>query len=198
MERKDPKICDSNEDCMNAWDENCLGKEFKGAEAITISSGEARGDYYLERNQESVPLFFSREDGLGFIRWWRGENGNVGEWLISGTRNGALVIIYRIIGNRSSVPELGWKDHSDKAVNIKVTPSEKQGFQKVALITALALVLLLIASVLICVLLKRKKKQRTVIKDEDNPVYGMYYFDDGRHIDEGRSEVINDNEGYVS
>ena len=107
----DPKICDSNQDCKEAWDEICLGKAFKGTEAMTISGGDSRtrGVYNLTRNQDSIPLFYTRVDGWGYIRWWKGEDGN-GEWLISGTTNGALGVVYRIRGNQTDLPLSNWRD----------------------------------------------------------------------------------------
>ena len=71
LEGDDPKICDSNEDCKEGWDEVCLGKEFKGTESLTISGGEivTRGVYELKRNQDSVPLFYTKMDESGYIRW---------------------------------------------------------------------------------------------------------------------------------
>ena len=44
---------------------------------------------------------------------------------------------------------------------------------------------------------RKKQKAATEIEDEDqNPVYGLYEFADGRNIDEDRSEVVDDNENY--
>ena len=69
LEGGDPKICDSNEDCKEGWDEVCLGKELKGT-ALKISGGETktRGLYELKKNQDSVPLFYSKMDKSGYIR----------------------------------------------------------------------------------------------------------------------------------
>ena len=60
--------------------------------------------------------------------------------------------------------------------------------------------LLLLALVLVLVLSRRKKKRTAnQIKAEDkNPVYGIYYFADGEHIDESRSEAVDTNENYGS
>ena len=69
LEGDDPKICDSNEDCKEGWDEDCLGKELKGT-ALKISGGETktRGMYELKKKQDSAPLFYSKMDKSGFIR----------------------------------------------------------------------------------------------------------------------------------
>ena len=71
------------------------------------------------------------------------------------------------------------------------------------LIPALAsfAVTVLLLVVLVLVFMRRKKQQRVakLTKAEDkNPVYGMYYFADGEHIDERRSEVLDNNENYGS
>ena len=70
LEGDDPKICDSNEDYKEGWDEVCLEKAFKGPEALKISGGETktRGVYELKRNNASVPLFYSKMDKSGYIR----------------------------------------------------------------------------------------------------------------------------------
>ena len=56
--------------------------------------------------------------------------------------------------------------------------------------------------VLVLVLRHRKSPQRAAREitkaDDENPVYGMYYFADGEHIDESRSEVVDNNENYGS
>ena len=72
LEGDDPKICDSKKDCKNySWDEDCLGKELKETESLKISGGETktRGVYELKRNNASVPLFYSKMDKSGYIRW---------------------------------------------------------------------------------------------------------------------------------
>ena len=46
---------------------------------------------------------------------------------------------------------------------------------------------------------KKQKKQREANEAEDedeNPVYGMYEFADGGNVDEGRAEIVDDNEYY--
>ena len=62
-------------------------------------------------------------------------------------------------------------------------------------------VLFLVGVGLVLVLWRRKRQERVakMTKAEDkNPVYGMYYFADGEHIDESRSEVVDNNENYGS
>ena len=47
--------------------------------------------------------------------------------------------------------------------------------------------------------LRRRKKQKTTKEievEDENPVYGMYEFADGRNVDEGRAEIVDDNEYY--
>ena len=49
--------------------------------------------------------------------------------------------------------------------------------------------------------LRRRKKQKTTKEievEDENPVYGMYEFADGRDIDEGRSEFADANDNYGS
>ena len=60
---------------------------------------------------------------------------------------------------------------------------------------------LLLLTLVLVLLLRHRKKKRTAnqIKEEDkNPVYGIYYFADGEHIDESRSEAVDTNENYGS
>ena len=65
-----------------------------------------------------------------------------------------------------------------------------------------SLVILAFIVLVLVLLLKRKldqKAQTGEIRSEDlNPVYGMYYFSDGRRIDESQSEVADGNEYYES
>ena len=53
-------------------------------------------------------------------------------------------------------------------------------------------------AVLVVFMCKRKRRNRTpsVEHNDENPVYGMYYFADGRHIDDGTVEVQDDNTYY--
>ena len=48
---------------------------------------------------------------------------------------------------------------------------------------------------------KKKKQQRTAREprvEDENPVYGMYYFADGGHVDAGQSEVVDENVYYAA
>ena len=119
LEGDDPKICDSNKDCKEGWDEICLGKDFNGTEALTIAGSETktRGVYKLTRNQKSFPQFYSRVDGWGIISWWRGHDGN-GEWLtIGGGKTGGLGAVYRAKGNQTTLPLTNWRDANGSVVS---------------------------------------------------------------------------------
>ena len=81
LDGDDARMCDSNEDCEGAWDEDCLGEDFEGPETLVIEGGESRieGEYNLTRSKESIPLFYSRVGDWGYIsviRWWRGGFGS--------------------------------------------------------------------------------------------------------------------------
>ena len=59
--------------------------------------------------------------------------------------------------------------------------------------------LFLLALVGVLVVRRNKRKQKAAVRpkvEDKNPVYGMYYFADGRRIDEGRSEVTDGNDYY--
>ena len=73
-----------------------------------------------------------------------------------------------------------------------------EGSAQIAALVISLVVLFLLALVLFLVLRRRKTQRDTKeTEDEDeNPVYGMYEFADGRNIDEGRSEFVDDNENY--
>ena len=43
---------------------------------------------------------------------------------------------------------------------------------------------------------KKNVKEEVVAHGDENPVYGMYYFANGEHIDYGRVEVEDDNAYY--
>ena len=43
---------------------------------------------------------------------------------------------------------------------------------------------------------RRRNRSTSVEENDENPVYGMYYFADGNHIDDGTSEVQDDNSYY--
>ena len=110
----DPRMCDSNTDCKEDWDQkHCLTEDFQGTETLVVSGGESRtrGVYQLERrNGTGVPLFYSRVDGWGFIRWWRGSGGE-GEWLIGGEEAGVVTVVYTAQGSQRSVPSTDWTDN---------------------------------------------------------------------------------------
>ena len=78
------------------------------------------------------------------------------------------------------------------------------GFSQITVVaSAVATVVLLLALVLVLVLvLVKKRNQRKEANEpkveDENPIYGMYYFVDGGHIDAGRSEVVDDNDYYGS
>ena len=81
----------------------------------------------------------------------------------------------------------------------------KPGFSPTTVVaSAVAAVILLLSLVLVLVLVWRckKKNQRKEVNEprveDENPIYGMYYFVDGGHIDAGRSEVVDDNAYYGS
>ena len=83
---------------------------------------------------------------------------------------------------------------------METAEAPETAFGDLAAITVLSTVLLLLALLVLFLVLRWKKKQR--IEDarveDENPVYGMYYFADGRRIDQGRSEVSDDNGYYGS
>ena len=69
--------------------------------------------------------------------------------------------------------------------------------------SAVATVLFLALVVLLLLRCKAKKKQQRdarepTVEEEMNQVYGMYYFPDGGHIDQGRSEMADGNDYYGS
>ena len=43
---------------------------------------------------------------------------------------------------------------------------------------------------------KKNVKEEVIAQGDENPVYGMYYFANGEHIDYGSAEVQDDNEYY--
>ena len=73
-----------------------------------------------------------------------------------------------------------------------------EGSAQIAALVISLVVLFLLASVLFLVLRRRKKQRDTKeTEDEDeNPVYGMYYFATGDHIDGSMSEVVDTNDYY--
>ena len=62
--------------------------------------------------------------------------------------------------------------------------------------------LLLLAIVIVLGLRHKKKEQQRTAREpgveDENPVYGMYYFADGGHVDAGKSEVTDDSYYYAS
>ena len=86
-----------------------------------------------------------------------------------------------------------------------VTIFTKSGFSQTAVVaSAVAAVILLLSLVLVLVLVlvkkknERKEARRAAGVVDLNPVYGMYYFADGEHIDAARSEVVDHNADYAS
>ena len=69
-------------------------------------------------------------------------------------------------------------------------------------LTSFAVSVLFLLGVGFVLVLVRKKNQQRVTKvtkaEDKNPIYGMYYFSDGEHIDESRSEVVDNNDNYGS
>ena len=58
--------------------------------------------------------------------------------------------------------------------------------------------MLLCIAVLVFFLCRHKKnvKEEVVAHGDENPVYGMYYFANGEHIDYGSAELEDDNAYY--
>ena len=60
----------------------------------------------------------------------------------------------------------------------------------------------LFLALLVFFICRHQKRTRTTSaveeNNDENPVYGLYYFADGEHIDESRSEVLDNNENYGS
>ena len=66
-------------------------------------------------------------------------------------------------------------------------------------IACISVVILLLSIAVIVFFLHRRKKNVTeevVEQGDENPVYGMYYFANGEHIDYGSVEVHDDNDYY--
>ena len=55
--------------------------------------------------------------------------------------------------------------------------------------------ILVVAGVVIC---KRKRQSQPPedVRNDLNPIYGLYYFDDDSKIDSGESEVVDSNDYY--
>ena len=65
--------------------------------------------------------------------------------------------------------------------------------------TISSLIVVLFVAVLVFFICKRRRRNRAPSVEhnaDENPVYGMYYFADGRHIDDGTVEVQDDNTYY--
>ena len=68
-----------------------------------------------------------------------------------------------------------------------------------AVIASSLVLLVLVVLVVVAIICRRKKRQRAAVEikhSDENPVYGMYYFATGDHIDESNSEVVDSNDYY--
>ena len=68
----------------------------------------------------------------------------------------------------------------------------------IAISSALGLVFLALLVFFTCRHLRRTRTTSTVEHNDENPVYGMYYFADGEHVDYETAEVQDDNDYYGS
>ena len=66
----------------------------------------------------------------------------------------------------------------------------------VSLVVTVLLLILALVLVLRCKKNQRREAARAPRVEDANPLYGMYYFTDGGRIDQGRSEVTDDNNAY--
>ena len=68
------------------------------------------------------------------------------------------------------------------------------------IVTASSVLLILCIAVFVFLIARRLKIKRkpSVERRDENPVYDMYYFSDGQHVDYGTSEVQDENENYGS
>ena len=83
--------------------------------------------------------------------------------------------------------------------NSTQTADEKSG--QVAILVGISAAALLLCFLLLLLLLRhkqRKKAARQNSREDQCPVYGMYYFADGVHIDGGDSEVVDRNVNYAA
>ena len=85
---------------------------------------------------------------------------------------------------------------SSEQVSLNSTDTE-------VLVSAIGSVIaILFIAVLLFIICKCKRRKRTKSSssveenNDENPVYGMYYFADGEHIDYETAEVQDDNEYY--
>lgn len=72
---------------------------------------------------------------------------------------------------------------------------------QVAILVGISAAALLLCFFLLLLLLRhkqRKKAARQNSREDQCPVYGMYYFADGVHIDGGDSEVVDRNVNYAA
>ena len=68
----------------------------------------------------------------------------------------------------------------------------------VPIVIASSVLLILCIAVVVFLLARRLKIKRepSVEQRDENPVYDMYYFSDGQHVDYGTSEVQDENKNY--
>ena len=45
---------------------------------------------------------------------------------------------------------------------------------------------------------QKKSKDMTASSEDENPVYGIYYFSTGQKIDDNNAEVVDENQYYES
>ena len=45
---------------------------------------------------------------------------------------------------------------------------------------------------------QKKSKDMTASSEDENPVYGIYYFSTGQKIDDNNAEVVDENQYYKS
>ena len=64
--------------------------------------------------------------------------------------------------------------------------------------TITVLAILLVAILVVVFLIHRRKREAdpSATREDENPVYGIYYFSDGGKIDDGTMEVTDENEVY--
>ena len=68
----------------------------------------------------------------------------------------------------------------------------------VPIVIASSVLLILCIAIVVFLIVRRLKMKRkpSVERRDENPVYDMYYFSDGQHVDYGTSEVQDENENY--
>jgi len=78
---------------------------------------------------------------------------------------------------------------------INVLSVEKSTSSAVIIIVSVLVVFLV--STLIFLFIRRQKSRKEIQSGEDlNPVYGLYYFEDGQQIDDKNAEAIDENQDY--